>query len=100
MAIPRSKLPDLGKFRAAAGMKEARFNITPKVKPRLGTGQRFRALEGKLSRQGVSNPAGLAAAIGRKKYGKKRFGQLSANGRKKARISRAGVASGGKRRYL
>lgn len=67
-------------------------------KPPLGSGQRFKALEGKLSTRGVRNPAALAAYIGRKKYGAKRFGQLS--GRKRARISRAGVASGGKRNYL
>jgi hypothetical protein len=45
-------------------------------KPKLGSGARFRA----LVKSGKS-PA-LAAYIGRKKFGKKRFGKLSAGGRK------------------
>ena len=53
-----------------------------KKKPPLGSGQRFKELEGKLEARGnVKNPAALAAYIGRKKYGKKRFGQLGAKGR-------------------
>lgn len=46
-------------------------------KPKLGTGTRFKKLEKK-----VGSPA-LAAYIGRKKYGKKKFAQLSTKGRKK-----------------
>lgn len=46
-------------------------------KPPLGSGGRFRALEESLSkRQGVKNPAALAAYIGRKKYGAKKFASL------------------------
>lgn len=45
-------------------------------KPKLGSGARFRALR----RSGKS--AALAAYIGRKKYGSKRFGRLSARGHK------------------
>lgn len=52
-------------------------------KPKLGTGARFRALKGKLSRKGVRNPGALAAFIGRKKYGAKKFAKLSARGRRK-----------------
>jgi hypothetical protein len=51
------------------------------AKPPLGTGARFRALKNKLARRGAKNPAALAAWIGRKKYGKKRFQQLAAKGR-------------------
>lgn len=51
--------------------------------PRLGTGARFGALESSLAeRPGVRNPGGLAASIGRKKFGAKKFGALSAGGRK------------------
>ena len=51
-------------------------------KPPLGQGGRFKALESELAARGnVSNPAALAAAIGRKKYGKKKFSSLSAKGR-------------------
>lgn len=45
-------------------------------KPKLGSGARFKA----LTDQGM-NPA-LAAWIGRKKYGNKKFAQLSAKGRR------------------
>ena len=52
------------------------------MKPKLGSGGRFKALVKKISAKGnVSNPAAVAASIGRKKYGKKRFAQLSAGGR-------------------
>lgn len=55
------------------------------AKPPLGTGQRFAQLKAQLARRGASNPAALAAWIGRRKYGTKRFAQLSAAGRRKAR---------------
>ncbi len=52
-----------------------------KAKP--GSGARFSALKSKLGhRKGVSNPGALAAYIGRKKYGAKRFAKLSARGRR------------------
>lgn len=73
------------------------------AKPKLGSGGRFKELMKKLegrkvgqTAQGkklaaalpgltgkVSNPAALAAYIGRKKYGSKKFSKLSAAGRKK-----------------
>ena len=47
-----------------------------------GGGGRFQKLEGKLEhRKGVTNPAALAAYIGRKKYGAKKMAQWSAKGR-------------------
>jgi len=58
-------------------------------KPKLGSGGRFAALKAKLARQGVRNPAAAAAAIGREKYGKKRFQALAAAGlRRKRRKAR------------
>lgn len=49
---------------------------------KVGSGRRFAALEHKLAgRPGVTNPAGLAAAIGRKKFGKARFQSMAASGR-------------------
>lgn len=48
----------------------------------LGSGQRFAALKSKLAgRPGVKNPGALAAAIGRKKYGTKKFAALGEKGR-------------------
>ena len=53
-----------------------------KKKAKLGTGARFKALKKKLAKRGAKNPAALAAFIGRKKYGKKKFAKLSAAGRR------------------
>jgi len=56
------------------------------TKPRLGSGKRFRTLQLELShRKGVRNPRALAAYIGRRKWGPKRMGRLSAAGRKRRR---------------
>jgi hypothetical protein len=55
-------------------------------KPKLGSGKRFAALKKKLGRRkGVKTPGALAAFIGRKKYGKKRFQKLAVKGRKRGR---------------
>jgi len=48
---------------------------------KLGGGGRFKKLEGKLSKKGVSDPAALAAVIGRKKYGAKKFNSLAKKGK-------------------
>ena len=52
------------------------------AKPRLGSGARFSALTNELASKGATNPKALAAYIGRKKYGKKKFQSLSAKGKK------------------
>jgi hypothetical protein len=53
-------------------------------KAKLGSGKRFKSLSRKLSkRKGVRNPKALAAAIGRKKYGKKKMAKMSAAGRRR-----------------
>lgn len=44
---------------------------------------RFNKLKAKLKRKGVRSPGGLAAFIGRKKYGKKRFAAMSRKGRRR-----------------
>ena len=44
---------------------------------------RFKKLVGKLKRKGVRSPKGLAAYIGRKKYGKKKFAKMAARGRRR-----------------
>lgn len=52
-------------------------------KPKLGSGKRFSNLVHSLESKGhVSNPAAVAASIGRKKYGAKKFAKLSAAGHK------------------
>lgn len=55
--------------------------------PPVGSGERFRRLQGKLARRGdVRDPAAVAAAIGRKKYGKKRFQEMATAGRVKKSV--------------
>jgi len=51
-------------------------------KPPLGSGKRFDQLSSSLAKRGVRDPDALAATIGRKRYGKKRFNKLAAHGRK------------------
>jgi hypothetical protein len=52
------------------------------MKPKLGSGARFKALTKQLAAKGADNPKALAAYIGRKKYGAKGMAKLSAAGRK------------------
>ncbi len=53
----------------------------PNAKAPVGQGGRFAALKAKLGRKGIRNPGALAAKIGRKKYGKKRFQKMASTGR-------------------
>lgn len=51
---------------------------------KLGGGGRFAKLRNQLSKEkGVTNPAALAAAIGRKKYGNPKMAKLAASKRNK-----------------
>jgi hypothetical protein len=52
-------------------------------KPPLGSGERFRALVRRFVAEGTPEKVARAraAAIGRRKYGKKRFQELAAAGR-------------------
>lgn len=53
------------------------------MKPKLGSGERFSKLKKVLSAEkGVTDPAALAASIGREKYGNQKFNKLAANGKK------------------
>lgn len=62
---------------------------------KLGSGSRFSALVRKLeARGGVSDPRALAAAIGRRKYGSRRFQQLATAGRRRASLRRNGDIPG------
>lgn len=59
----------------------------PAASAKAGEGGRFKALVKKLRSKSaaykVKDPKALAAAIGRKKFGKKKFQQMAAAGRKK-----------------
>jgi hypothetical protein len=52
------------------------------AKPPLGSGERYKKLVADLEKKGAKDPRALAAYIGRKKYGKKKFQQLAAKGKK------------------
>ncbi len=57
--------------------------IRAKKKYQPGQGGRFKALTKSIgARQGVKNPAAVAAWIGRKKYGQKQMTKWSVAGRK------------------
>lgn len=53
------------------------------VRFKLGTGNRFKALTSKLGQNPkIKNPAAVAAAIGRKKYGSKKMNSMARKGKK------------------
>lgn len=52
-------------------------------KPKLGSGARFKAVERSAAKSGARDPAAVAAAVGRKKYGAKKMAKMSAAGRKR-----------------
>lgn len=52
--------------------------------PKLGSGGRFAKLKATLSHEkGITNPGGLAAAIGRKKYGNEAMNKMAQAGKKR-----------------
>lgn len=52
---------------------------------KIGGGGRFEKLEGELShKKGISDPAAVAASIGKKKYGAGKMASMAAKGRKRA----------------
>ena len=58
--------------------------MAKKKKPPLGSGMRFKTLSAAIAGKNpnIEDPDAVAAAIGRKKYGKKRFQSLAAKGKK------------------
>lgn len=51
---------------------------------KLGMGGRFAMVMAAAKKGGAKNPAAVAAAIGRKKYGAKKMTSMAAKGRKRA----------------
>jgi hypothetical protein len=49
---------------------------------KLGSGARFKAVEASAKASGAKNPAAVAAAIGRKKYGAKKMESMAQKGKK------------------
>jgi hypothetical protein len=51
-------------------------------KAKLGSGERFKAIEEKAVKSGAKNPKAVAAAAGIKKYGVKKMEKLAQAGKK------------------
>lgn len=47
----------------------------------------FKKLEDKLKAEGADDPGALAAHIGRKKYGKKKFASMAVKGRARKKLA-------------
>ena len=54
-------------------------------KAKLGSGARFKAVEKAAAKGGAKDPAAVAAAVGRKKYGQTKMTKLSVKGKKDER---------------
>ena len=59
---------------------EAKYETAKKDSP-PGEGGRFKAMKSVLKAKGAKDPGALAAHIGRKKYGAKKFGKMAAKGK-------------------
>lgn len=80
MAISRSSVKEQI---MKAPMKKKNMATGGKM-PKLGSGERFAKLTKNIAARGnVSNPAAVAASIGRKKYGAEKMAKMAAAGRKK-----------------
>lgn len=64
---------------------------------KLGSGKRFKQGKAKLASKGARDPAALAAFLGRKKYGDKRFNALAKAGRERAAAERAAAEKAGEK---
>lgn len=53
------------------------------MKAKLGSGSRFKAVERSAAKSGAEDPAAVAAAVGRAKYGEKKMAKMAAAGRRK-----------------
>ena len=51
------------------------------MKPKLGSGGRFKQLVKKLGKKDVDDPAAIAASIGRKKYGNAKMQAMAIKGK-------------------
>jgi len=83
MAVKRRKKKrGKGRISQATALKEAHEKVMKRTKP--GSGKRFASLKAKLAKKkGVKTPEALAAWIGRKKWGKKRFQAMAVAGKKR-----------------
>jgi hypothetical protein len=55
------------------------------AKAKLGSGSRFEAVEKSAKKGGAKDPAAVAAAVGRKKYGQEKMTKLAQKGKRDAK---------------
>ena len=83
--IIAGQVPTMGLEKAKKKKKKSSYYGPDKPggkAPPLGSGERFKKLKGKISAEGdVEDPEAVAAMIGRKKFGKKRFQEMAAAGK-------------------
>ncbi len=58
------------------------------AKAPLGSGERFKALKSKLTKQGAKNPEALTAWIGNRKHGKTKMNAMATAGKKRKNSGR------------
>jgi len=68
-----------------AKRRAARKQYDKAKKKPLGEGSRFKAVTAAAKAGGAKNPEAVAAAVGRKKHGKKKMAKLAAGGKKKGK---------------
>jgi len=59
------------------------YALKEKMKAKLGSGARFKAVEKAAAKSGAANPAAVAAKAGMKKYGKEKMEKMAQAGKKK-----------------
>lgn len=52
-------------------------------KAKLGSGERFKAIEEKARKSGAANPAAVAAKVGIEKYGQKKMTAMAQAGKRR-----------------
>jgi len=78
----QDELQKIAKGELKPGSFSKHVKKEPAAKAPVGEGKRFSTLKNKLSREkGVTNPGAIAAAIGRAKFGKKKFQHMAAKGK-------------------
>jgi len=55
------------------------------AKAKLGSGERFKAVEKSAAKSGAKDPAAVAAAAGMKKYGKAKMERMAQKGKERAK---------------
>ena len=79
------RLPKSAPVKRGTTVTKMTKGAKPNSKAPLGQGGRFAAVVKSAKASGARNPAAVAAAVGRKKYGAKKMAAMSAAGRKKAK---------------